>query len=167
MNRFRPFAARLARILLLAVPVAAFFHPAGPAAAEDELQQDTRSSYRQVELEKLVDGSRTEIPGQRIVLRPENLSFVAVLEDLPAPQRAEYLTSVLHMMQASEVPEVRQRIVLRYGDERFLTAYIESEVARRLEETAKVGERRRFYALHVYNYSKGPALLITSFGDAE
>ncbi|THF62688.1 hypothetical protein [Pseudothauera rhizosphaerae] len=164
MKPFHPFIARLARILLLlAVPVAALFHSPGPAAAQD----GTQAGYRPVDLKEFVDGSRTEIAGQRIVLRPENVSFVAVLEDPPAPQRAEYLTSVLHMMQASEVPEVRQRIVLRYGDERFLTAYIEAGVARRLAETAKVGERRRFYALHVYNYSKGPALLITSFGDAE
>ena len=32
---------------------------------------------------------------------------------------------------------------------------------------AQVGERRRFYALHVYNYSKGPALVVTSFGERE
>lgn len=150
-------------LLATALPAAAEATPAAapPAAASPE------QSYERVELATLVDKSRTAMPGQKIILRPTPVSFTATLVRLPEPQRADYLTQALQMMRVGEVPEVKERIVLGYGDERFLIAYIEAATARRLAATAKAGERRRFYALHAYNYSKGPALLVTSFGERE
>jgi hypothetical protein len=145
-------------LLATALPAAA---EAPPAAASPE------QSYERVDLTSLVDKSRTAMPGQKIILRPTTVSFTATLVRLPEPQRADYLTQALQMMRVGEVPEVKERIVLGYGDDRYLTAYIEAATARRLAATAKAGERRRFYALHAYNYSKGPALLVTSFGERE
>lgn len=132
---------------------------AAPAAVEQ--------SYQQVELARLVESSRTPVAGQKIVIRPSPVSFSATLLQMPVPQRSDYLRQVLGMMQTARVPTVEQRVVLGYGDNKGMPAYIEQVAARRLAAEAKAGERRRFYALHVYNYSKGPALVITSFGARE
>lgn len=124
------------------------------------------NDYRTVELAKFVDQSRTPA-GQRIILRPTGVSFVATLHRLPEPQTTAYLRQVLGMMKVAEAGDVTQRIVVSFGKDRFLPVYIEAAAAKRLSQNARAGERRRFYALHVYNYSKGPALVVTTFGERE
>lgn len=136
-----------------------------PAEAADGAAEPT-AQYRKVELPRLVEDARTP-PGQRIILQPTPVSFVAAIHRLPERQTTDYLRKVLDMMKVAEAAEVGERIVVTYGDGQFLPLYIESAAARRLAGSAQVGERRRFYALHVYNYSKGPALVVTSFGERE
>lgn len=134
-----------------------------PAAAAANLQ-DSAASYKEVSLKELVGKSRTDIPGQRIIFAPSPVKFQATLAVLPAPQKAEYLMSALAMMKVSDPPKVSQRIGLDFGGEKALAAYIDDAAAARLATTAKVGQKLTFYAFHVYNSNRGPALLITSFG---
>lgn len=135
-----------------------------PAAAGGNLKQESQASYKDVNLKELVAKSRTEIPGQRIIFAPSPVRFQAVLAALPAPQKAEYLMTALAMMKVSDPPKVSQRIGLDFGGEKILAAYIDDAVASRLVASAKVGQMLTFYAFHVYNNNRGPALLVTSFG---
>lgn len=130
---------------------------AAPAAA----------AYQPVDFAQLVASSRTPVPGQKIILRPSPVSFSATLLQMPVPQRSDYLRQVLALMQSTNTPKVEQRVVLGYAPDKGMPVYIEQAAAQRLAREAKAGERRRFYALHVYNYSKGPALVVTSLGPRE
>jgi hypothetical protein len=123
------------------------------------------ATYKEVDLKKLVSDSRTEVPGQRIIFAPTAIKFRATLAALPAPQKADYLMTALSMMKVSNPPLVSQRIGLDYGGDKALAAYIEDGVAARLGKDVLPGQARTFYAFHVYNHSRGPALLVTSFSD--
>lgn len=125
------------------------------------------AAYQPVDLARLVETSRTPVAGQKIILRPSPVSFSATLLQMPVAQRSEYLRQVLAMMQTATPPKVEQRVVLGYAPDKGLPVYIEQAAALRLAREARLGEQRRFYALHVYNYSKGPALVVTSFGPRE
>lgn len=125
---------------------------------------ETPTTYKDVNLKELVANSRTDIPGQRIIFAPSPVKFQATLSAMPAPQKAEYLMSALSMMKVSDPPKVSQRIGLDFGGDKALAAYIDDNVATRLASAAKVGQKLTFYAFHVYNNNRGPALLITSFG---
>lgn len=127
--------------------------------------QEAPTAYKDVNLKDLVANSRTDIPGQRIIFAPTPVKFQATLSAMPAPQKAEYLMSALAMMKVSDPPKVSQRIGLDFGGEKALAAYIDDTVAARLTTAAKVGQMLTFYAFHVYNNNRGPALLITSFGN--
>jgi hypothetical protein len=131
--------------------------PAGPAASAPS------QAYRPVELATWVPVLRTPA---RIILHPSPVSFQAEFADGPRPQKTDYLQQALQVMQVSEPPEVHQAVLLRYGptQEQQLVAYIEDAAAQRLRQEVKPGEKREFFAIHVYNYAKGPALVITSFG---
>lgn len=137
----------------------------GAPAAPLKVSQEPASTYREVNLKELVANSRTEIPGQRIIFAPAPVKFQATLSAMPAPQKAEYLMSALALMKVSDPPKVSQRIGLDFGGEKALAAYIDDSVAARLANSAKVGQSLTFYAFHVYNNNRGPALLITSFGN--
>jgi prepilin-type N-terminal cleavage/methylation domain-containing protein len=90
-------------------------------------------------------------------------NFEAKLAQGPSAQKAEYLKKVLGMMGISEIQAVGQRMVLEYGGDRPLAAYIEDKAAQRIVREAKAGGRYTFYAFHVYNNRQGPALVVTSF----
>ena len=158
--RSRPLLLRL-RVVFAALLLASMLLP-GRGVASPGVDAD----YPPVTLPSFVDQSRTPA-GQRIILRPTPVSFVATIHRMPEQQTTRYLKQVMNMMQVSAAGDVSQRIVVRYGDNQYLPLYINDEAAARLGEQAQAGEQRRFYALHVYNYSKGPALIVVSFGGRE
>lgn len=159
-------APSLALAATLALTSATPAHSADPQSTPTASSAtDPASSYKPVQLGELVEKSRTEIAGQRIIFAPTAVKFQARLSALPAPQKTEYLQSALAMMKVSTVPKVSQRIGLDYGGDKALAAYIEDSTAARLAKTAKLGQALTFYALHIYNNNRGPALVVTSFAE--
>jgi hypothetical protein len=133
------------------------------SAATAAATSDPRANFRQLELAKLVPASRTD--GMRAIFEPRPVRFRARLAQLPQPQKAEYLKKVMGMMGVEAELNVEQRVVLEYGGDKPLAAYVEKGVATRIGQELKEGDERMFYAFHVYNNRYGPALVITSFED--
>lgn len=155
-------------LLILALCAAVPAHAASAAdAGRAPAVASVADAYQPVDFARLVETSRTPVPGQKIILRPTPVSFSATLLQMPVAQRSDYLRQVLALMQSANTPKVEQRVVLGYAPDKGMPVYIEQAAAQRLLREAKAGDRRRFYALHVYNYSKGPALVVTSFGPRE
>lgn len=121
------------------------------------------TEYRTVDLKVLVPASRTEVRGQKIIFAPSPVRFRAQLSAMPAPQKAEYLNAALSMMKVARPPVVSQRIGLDYGGDKALAAYVEDGAAEKLKTTAHLGQAFTFYAFHVYNANRGPALVVTAF----
>lgn len=170
---FPRLSTRLLRTAILGLALAALAPAVSAAgltngAKAPEISEqalDANATYKQVDLKTLVAASRTEVPGQRIIFSPSPIRFRATLGALPSPQKSEYLMSALGMMKISNPPKVSQRIALDYGGERPIAAYIEDAAAARLARELKPGDARTFYAFHVYNSTRGPALLVMSFAD--
>lgn len=154
--------AVLLLLALAATPAAA------PAAAEATAPpQDLASlknAYREVDLRQFVAASRTGKPGLRTIFVPARVKFRARLARPPIPQESDYLMSALQATGVVNPPTVEHGIGLDYGGEKGLAAYIEKDAARHLASAAKAGDTLTFYALHVYNNHRGPALVIVSFG---
>lgn len=137
---------------------------AAPATDATAAQADPLAVYKAVDLKTLIGNSRTGVPGQRVIFVPSPVKFQAKLAALPAPQKTEYLKKALGMMGAGHNIQVSQRIGLDYGGDKALVAYIDDTAAARLSKDGKVGEALDFYAYHVYNHSRGPALVIVAIG---
>ena len=159
-HAFPVFLSAAAVALLAGVPARAADTAAAAPSHERRLSP---ADYREVDLRTLVPAARTG--GQRVIFAPTPVRFRARLAALPAPQKADYLMGALALMRVDNPPNVGQRIGLDYGGEKGLAAYVEDGVARRIASQVKLGESRSYSALHVYNDSKGPALLITGFDD--
>lgn len=151
--------------IALSLASAAAAHAADSPPPTASATTDPVSSYKPVQLGELVEKSRTEIAGQRIIFAPSAIKFQARLSAMPAAQKTDYLQSALAMMKVSAAPKVSQRIGLDYGGTKALAAYIEDGAAERLTKTAKLGQALTFYALHIYNNNRGPALVVTSFAE--
>ena len=137
---------------------------AASSAAVDQAG-DPAAAYKDVDLKAMVASSRSEVPGQRIIFAPSPVKFRATLAAMPAPQKADYLKKALGMMGVGGTLQVSQRIGIGYGGDKALAAYIDDAAAARLSREAKVGQQLNFYAYHVYNHSRGPALVVTSFSN--
>jgi hypothetical protein len=135
-----------------------------PPDSTPVVQSDPKTAYREVNLKALVPASRMP-DGQRTIFAPTGVRFHARIMQLPTPQKTEYLQQVMSMMRVQPLPRVSQRVVLDYGGDKLLAAYVEDGAAARIGQSLKVGDTRTFYAFHVYNNRQGPALVITSFGD--
>ncbi|MDR1889600.1 MAG: hypothetical protein LBQ81_09535 [Zoogloeaceae bacterium] len=138
--------------------------PAAPVAPTPAAAPAAR--YQTVELVKLVPATRMT-DGTRAIFAPQAVRFEATLAQGPTAQKAEYLKQVMGMMGIAEIPQVSQRVVLEYGGDKPLAAYVEDKAAQRLAREAKVGGRYTFFAFHVYNNRQGPALVVTSFQTAD
>ena len=138
--------------------------PAPAQADAAAAPADPLAAYKTVDLKTLVGSSRTEVPGQRVIFVPSPVRFLARLAALPAPQKTEYLKKALGMMGAGNKIQVSQRIGLDYGGEKALVAYIDDTAAAQLTKDGKVGQSLDFYAYHVYNHSRGPALVVVAIG---
>lgn len=138
---------------------------AGAQAQAADAAAAADNSYKEVDLATWVPPLRAP---QRVIIKPAGVSFQAVFEGGPREQKTAYLQQALKLMRVSEPPKVNQAIRLRYGpgEQDMLVAYIEETAAERLRQEIRVGEKREFFAFHVYNFSRGPALVITSFGPA-
>ncbi|MFH1659463.1 MAG: hypothetical protein ABIG35_09130 [Pseudomonadota bacterium] len=165
LSPFMSLAGMALGLVLVGMSPLSVAADSAPTAALKTNIQENQTAYKEVNLRELVSKSRTEIPGQRIIFAPSPVKFQATLAVMPSPQKAEYLMAALSMMKVSDPPKVSQRIGLDFGGEKALAAYIDDAVAARLGGSAKVGQVLTFYAFHVYNNNRGPALLITSFGD--
>lgn len=132
-------------------------------AGQLQADETAATQYEAVQLTELVARAKPAVPGGKTILNPKAISFEAALLALPSPQKSDYLMSALTLMRVSNPPKVSQRVLLGYGDQQRLPAYIEDAAANRLKSALKTGQTARFYAFHVYNYSKGPALVITAF----
>lgn len=159
--RIRSFLLLLA---LAAMPAAAAPATAGAAAPPSDLAS-LKDAYREVDLRRFVPASRTEKPGLRTLFVPARVKFRARLARLPIPQESSYLMQALNMTGVVNPPLVEHGIGLDYGGEKGLAAYIEKSAAEHLASTAKAGDTLTFYALHVYNNHRGPALVILAFGE--
>lgn len=163
----KPAPARLMGATLLGLSLLALAPPGMAAETTAARSPDgairSTGSYQEVSLKDLVDKSKTEIPGQRIIFAPTPITFRARLSAMPSPQKSEYLMSAMAMMKVPSPPKVSQRIGIDYGGEKGLAAYIDDAVVERLNKNARIGQMLTFYAFHVYNNNRGPALLITSF----
>ncbi|MBK1689720.1 hypothetical protein [Rubrivivax gelatinosus] len=152
----------MTRILMLLAALAITL-PFAAAAAPASAAPDPTQEFREIRLETFVPAARTP---QRIILQPYGVQFDAELAAPPRPQKAEYLQQALQLMHVSEPPRVSQAVLLRYGRGETLVAYIDDGAAARLARELRPGQTRRFYAFHVYNFARGPALVVTSFGAA-
>jgi hypothetical protein len=164
-------AARMAVFCLLSVFCLPLFAQDSGAQKQIQKEQERLDTQERVEalkqiedinLRELVPKTRME-KGQRAIFEPRSVRFSAKLSQMPTPQKAEYLNKVLGMMGFANPPAVSQRIVIEYGGDKPLAAYVENRAAAHIAKEGKAGEEYQFHALYVYNNSYGPALVVTAF----
>lgn len=148
--------ARLGAAVLTALLLAL----AGLATAADAPPAEPR--YQDIDIDRLVATARPEKAGTSAIFRPMPVRFGARIKQEPRQRDVEYLYTALSFFPLDPVPEVSHRMFLDTPGGHPLPVYVDDSQVEGLARLG-VGTAATFYGWHVYNYSKGPAILVTGF----
>jgi hypothetical protein len=119
--------------------------------------------YVPVDLDAYIAQQQPTSPGSRTILMPSGVEMLATVMRYPEKRAVKYLYTALEMMHVSPLPKVNHRMFIRSLEGRIIPVYVEDDSVHFIKKGLKEGEQARFRGYHVYNYSKGPALVIEGF----
>jgi len=104
---------------------------------------------------------------QRVMLEPELINFYATLQSAVQPTKAELVTDALSVWGVSPLPQVGFSAYVRSLSGEIIAVYVENEIAKHLSNSFTAGTPVHLLAYRLYNYAKGPRLLLVGVKKAD
>lgn len=153
--------------LLLTLPL---LMPGGAAATESMAPDQPVTAgpsleepqYQDIDIDRLVTTARPEKKGTSAFFQPSPVRFGARIKQEPIKRDVEYLYTALSFFPLDPEPKVSHRMFLDTPGGHPLPVYVEDSQVEGLTRLG-VGTAVIVSGWHVYNYSKGPAILVTGY----
>ncbi|MCG8492380.1 MAG: hypothetical protein MI743_12250 [Sneathiellales bacterium] len=126
--------------------------------------QEITPEYTHVDLDNFIAVQKPAMPGTRTILPPNDVSFTGVLMEGPKQIKVKYLFEALSVMNVTPLPKVSHRMFISSRQGKVIPVYVEDAAVEEIQKKIKVDEEALFLAYHVYNYSKGPAVVVRGLG---
>ncbi|MBL0711896.1 MAG: hypothetical protein JJV99_12925 [Colwellia sp.] len=104
---------------------------------------------------------------QRVMLEPELINFYATLQASVQTSKAELVTDSLAVWGISPLPEVGFSTYIRTLSGSVIAVYVENTIADHISESYTPETLIEFQAYRLYNYAKGPRLLLVGVKTAD
>ena len=154
----------LLMLLLTGLPGASVW----AATALPAHQYTLAEPHQPIDLQTFINNEKAAYQGKITIVPPLNLSFTGVLKTLSQKKTTGYLYTALQVMQISPLPAIEYQAFIgapadgeRGGE--VISVYIDNRLATALETldaNALINQRRTWYGYHIYNFSRGPALVL-------
>ena len=154
------FSSRILVFLLLAfsLPVFAFEAPKAPKANIAFESGD----YAEVNVSQMIKFLSKHGDKQRYFIEPAPVRFTATVMQMPKAGKFELVYDALTAWGVSPLPEVGHGSYLKVEGDKVIPVYLEKQAADFINANMAVQQQAEFYALHIYNYEKGPRFLVVS-----
>lgn len=123
--------------------------------------------FKPVELDSFIESQITLLEtrgaGKKMITMGAPVSFEASLKRLPEAKKMRYVYVALEVGGAQPMPVVEHRMFIESKGGRIIPVYVEKAAVARINVGLKETQQARFRGYHVYNYAKGPAILIVDF----
>ncbi len=136
------------------------------AVAEDLV--DRRVAYKPVVLNTFIAenkvSKRMAEKKQRLMLPPSAISFEAFLMSKPKQGKFELVYEALSLWSSESddgLPNVNYSAFVGYKEEPVIGVYVSEKAAEMLLQV-DMTKPVTFYAIHIYNYAKGPRVVIVA-----
>lgn len=96
---------------------------------------------------------------QRLMLPPSTIQFDATLMAPPKAGHFSLVYDALNLWGDGDMPEVSHSAFVGAKDGRVIAVYVSKPAAQQLKSLPQ-NELSHFYAVHIYNYAKGPRLVV-------
>ena len=118
--------------------------------------------YQLIDVDRVI--KKLSKPGDknRYFINPVPVRFTATLMKKPRPGQFELVYEALKAWNVSPLPKVGHGAYLKTKDEYVIPVYLERRAAEFINKKMNVKQQAEFYALHIYNYEKGPRFLVVS-----
>jgi hypothetical protein len=119
-------------------------------------------TYSEINLDQFIE-EQTSAVGKTLIVVPFNLKAEAVLKSYPEERTVEYLYTALQLMKVDPLPEVNHRMFIESEKGKIIPVYVDDHAAPFIKKGLQLDKKATFLGYHVYNYSKGPAIVIEAF----
>lgn len=141
------------------------------AVAENKLLEGgytLAEPHQGIDLQTFINNEKAAYQGKITIVPPLNLRFSGVLKTLPQKKATGYLYTALQIMQVSPLPAVEYQAFIgapasKEGAGEVISVYIDNRLAealQKLDANALIDQRLTWYGYHIYNFSRGPALVL-------
>lgn len=129
-------------------------------------EADQNGSYRAVEWVEFVALNQVSpemaAKKHRLMFQPKAIRFQAQLMSKPKPGTFTLAYDALQFWKGdAEIPNIDHSAFVGFEKGPVLGAYVTQEAAKMLNKL-ELNTTVTFYAMHIYNYSKGPRLVIVA-----
>lgn len=132
-------------------------------ASASESSPSTVDQFRYIQLTKFIDKNQLSDEmisnKQRLMLPPAAIQFDAQLMAPPKAGTFSLVYDALGLWGKGKMPTVDHSAFIGAADGRVLAVYVSQTAAKQMKTLAK-NQASHFYAVHIYNYAKGPRLVI-------
>ncbi|MCV6625704.1 MAG: hypothetical protein OIF38_06380 [Cellvibrionaceae bacterium] len=95
---------------------------------------------------------------------PNNIRTRAKLKSYPEARKIKYLYTALAVMKVDPMPEVNHRMFIETKAGKIIPVYVDDNAVKAIKQGLQLEQQAWFKGYHIYNYSKGPAIVIEAFG---
>ena len=115
---------------------------------------------RAVDLDAYIKSQRPLQTGTRSIFAPRDISFSAKPKSRPEPIEVSYLYEALSIMGVDPLPEVSHQMFVESVGGQVIAVYVEDRFVDAINAEIESEALAEFDGYHVYNYSKGPAIVV-------
>ncbi|MCO4759698.1 MAG: hypothetical protein KC477_16875, partial [Oceanospirillaceae bacterium] len=121
------------------------------------------SHFESVVLNEFIDANQLSAKmiekQQRLMLPPSTIQFDATLMALPKAGHFSLVYDALNLWGDGDMPEISHSAFVGAKDGRVIAVYVSRSAAHQLKSLPQ-NQLSHFYAVHIYNYAKGPRLVV-------
>ncbi|WP_309400855.1 hypothetical protein [Cerasicoccus maritimus] len=145
-------------------------------AAEQEQANAITADFVPVEFDELIAEAIAEVEkfnGQKTIKPALPVRFKAKKKRDPEAKEMAYVYTALEVAGVTPLPDIQHRMFVESDSGDIIPVYVEKSAAERLTAELPDEASAEFVGYHLYNYTKGPAILVVDFlptkhvGDAQ
>ena len=118
------------------------------------------SGWEAVDLDSYINDQKPQEAGTRTIVRPQNILFMAKPKSRPERIEVAYLYTALSMMKVDPLPVVNHQMFVESDGGRIIAVYVEDRFIDQINAEIESEAMAEFRGYHVYNYAKGPAIVV-------
>lgn len=142
---------------------ASCFGVAQASQALDNMTFSVHGSAEVLALGPYITEIKEAYQGTINIIVPKNVIFDGRLKSMPQQRHLEYVYVALDMMQVKPLPDIQHQMFIEADDGQVIAVYADSRIIAEIESQLKPEQRVRWFGYHIYNFSRGPALVIENF----
>ena len=113
-----------------------------------------------IDLDHYIESQRPVSKGSRTIFVPKPVAFTARLKSHPETIEVAYLYEALSVSKVSPLPEVSHQMFVQSDGGQVIAVYVEDRLVDGIVDGLALEALAEFDAYHVYNYSRGPAMVV-------
>lgn len=130
--------------------------------------EDTLAKFEKVTLRQFIDNNQLSQKmidnKQRLMLKPSAITFNAQLLQAPKAGKFSLVYDALQLWPSDQaLPKIEHSTFIRADSDKVIGVYLSNAAATQIDALADANTlpiNAQFYAIHIYNYAKGPRLVV-------